>query len=142
MPPSSWPTAGNGRIALRASAMSWRDAVVYQIYVRSFPDSDGDGVGDLAGIRARLDYLADLGIDGLWLTPVNRSPQVDYGYDVSDYERIDPSLGTLAEFDALLADAHSLGIRVVMDLVIGHTSIEHPWFAAFPERYVIARGDR
>jgi oligo-1,6-glucosidase len=106
----------------------WKSAVVYQIYPRSFADSNGDGVGDLGGITGRLDYLKALGIDVIWLSPVYRSPQVDNGYDISDYRDIDPLFGTLAEFDALLARVHELGMKLVMDLVVNHTSDEHPWF--------------
>ena len=106
----------------------WRSAVVYQVYPRSFADSDGDGVGDLRGLIQRLDHLALLGIDVLWLSPVYRSPQDDNGYDISDYQDIDPVFGTLADLDELLAAAHRRGIRVVMDLVVNHTSDEHPWF--------------
>src|ERR687889_443918 len=108
--------------------MWWQDAVVYQIYPRSFQDSDGDGIGDLAGIEARLDHLADLGVDVLWLSPVYPSPQDDAGYDISDYQDIDPTFGTLEEFDALLVAVHERGMRLVMDLVVNHTSDEHPWF--------------
>ena len=106
----------------------WRTAVIYQIYVRSFADSDGDGVGDLPGIRSRLPYLRDLGVDGIWLTPFYPSPGADHGYDVSNYVDVDPQFGTLADFDALVADAHDLGLRVVVDIVPNHTSSEHPWF--------------
>jgi len=106
----------------------WRSAVVYQIYPRSFADSDGDGIGDLGGIRQRLDYLAALGVDVLWLSPVYPSPQDDNGYDISDYQDIDPVFGTLDDFDALLADVHSRDMKLVMDLVVNHTSDEHPWF--------------
>ena len=106
----------------------WKSAVVYQIYPRSFADSNGDGVGDLQGIRGHLDHLAWLGIDAIWLSPFYRSPMADFGYDVSDYCEVDPLFGTLADFDALLADAHALGIRVIVDWVPNHTSDQHPWF--------------
>jgi alpha-glucosidase len=118
------------------SAPWWRDAVVYEIYVRSFADGDGDGLGDLAGIRSRLGYLAELGVDAVWLTPFYPSPDADHGYDVASFVDVDPRFGSLAEFDALLADAHALGLRVVIDLVPNHTSITHPWFAERPEYYV------
>lgn len=108
----------------------WANAVVYQIYPRSFQDSNGDGYGDLKGITSRLEYLAQLGIDAIWLSPVYRSPQDDNGYDISDYRDIDPMFGTLADMDALLAKAHGLGIKIVMDLVVNHTSDEHAWFQA------------
>ncbi len=106
----------------------WTRAVVYQIYPRSFADSNGDGIGDLQGIIAKLDYLADLGIDVIWLSPIYASPQDDNGYDISNYQDIDPTFGTLADFDELLAAAHARGIKIVMDLVVNHTSDEHPWF--------------
>ena len=106
----------------------WRDAVFYEIYPRSFADTNGDGVGDLAGITRRLDYLAELGIDAIWITPFYPSPQVDFGYDVSDYTAVDPQFGTLADFDRLIAEAHRRNIRVVVDLVLNHTSDRHPWF--------------
>jgi alpha-glucosidase len=106
----------------------WRDAVLYEVYVRSFMDSDGDGTGDLAGIRSRLPYLRDLGVDGLWLTPFYPSPGHDHGYDVSDYVDVDARFGSLGDFDALVADAHELGLRVVVDIVPNHTSSDHPWF--------------
>jgi oligo-1,6-glucosidase len=106
----------------------WQRAVVYQIYPRSFADANGDGVGDLAGVHSRLDYLAELGVDVLWLSPVYPSPQDDNGYDISDYQDIDPTFGTLADFDALLAAVHERGMKLVMDLVVNHTSDEHPWF--------------
>jgi len=108
----------------------WRSAVLYQIYVRSFADSDGDGVGDLEGVRSRLPYLRDLGVDGIWLTPFYPSPGADHGYDVANYVDVDPQFGTLADFDALVADAHELELRVVVDIVPNHTSNEHPWFQA------------
>ena len=106
----------------------WMNAVLYQVYPRSFQDSDGDGVGDLTGIVRRLDYLAQLGVDIVWISPVYRSPQADNGYDISDYRDIDPLFGDLETFDALVARAHDLGMRIVMDLVVNHTSVEHPWF--------------
>ncbi|GAB3173300.1 alpha-glucosidase [Myceligenerans halotolerans] len=106
----------------------WKRAVVYQVYPRSFQDSDGDGVGDLRGIRQRLDHLERLGVDVIWLSPVYRSPHADNGYDISDYQDIDPQFGTLEEFDALLAAVHDRGMRLVMDLVVNHTSDQHPWF--------------
>ena len=106
----------------------WKRAVVYQIYPRSFADSDGDGIGDLPGIAARLDHLAELGVDVIWLSPVYPSPQDDAGYDISDYQDIDSTFGSLADFDALLAGVHDRGMKVVMDLVVNHTSDEHPWF--------------
>ncbi len=106
----------------------WKQSVVYQIYPRSFADSDGDGIGDLGGIIAKLDHLAALGVDVLWLSPVYPSPQDDNGYDISDYTDIEPVFGTLADFDELLAGLHQRGIKLVMDLVVNHTSDEHPWF--------------
>jgi alpha-glucosidase len=108
----------------------WRDAVFYQIYVRSFADSDGDGVGDLTGIRNRLPYLRRLGVDALWLTPFYPSPMADHGYDVADPRGVDPLFGGLTGFDELMRDAHALGLRVTIDLVPNHSSDRHPWFAA------------
>jgi alpha-glucosidase len=106
----------------------WRSAVVYQVYVRSFGDANGDGVGDLAGVRARLPYLAELGVDALWFNPWYPSPQADAGYDISDYRAIDPNFGTLAEAEQLIAEARGLGIRTIVDIVPNHVSSEHPWF--------------
>ena len=113
---------------MSADTQWWTSAVVYQIYPRSFADSDGDGVGDLGGVIAHLDHLAALGVDVVWLSPVYRSPHDDNGYDISDYRDIDPTFGTLAQFDELLAGLHERGMKLVMDLVVNHTSDEHPWF--------------
>jgi alpha-glucosidase len=107
----------------------WRGAVLYQIYPRSFADSNGDGLGDLPGIAGKLDYVASLGVDAIWISPFFKSPMKDMGYDVSDYCDVDPSFGTLADFDALVARAHALGLKVMIDLVLSHTSDQHPWFA-------------
>ena len=106
----------------------WRHAVIYEIYPRSFQDSNGDGVGDIKGITSRLDYLHDLGIDAIWITPMYPSPGIDYGYDISDYTAIDPEYGTMADFDNLVAEAKKRNIRVIMDYVINHTSDQHKWF--------------
>lgn len=106
----------------------WKTAVVYQIYPRSFQDSNGDGIGDLQGIVSRLDYLKELGIDAIWLSPVCRSPQDDNGYDISDYQDIDPMFGTLKDMDELIAEAKKRGIRIILDLVLNHSSDEHRWF--------------
>ena len=108
----------------------WQTAVVYQVYPRSFADSNGDGVGDLDGIRHRLDYLAWLGVDALWLSPFYRSPMADFGYDVSDHCAVDPLFGSLADAEGLIADAHARGLRVLVDFVPNHTSDQHPWFVA------------
>ena len=112
----------------RESANWWKNAVIYEIYPRSFQDSNGDGIGDLNGITSRLDYLQKLGINAIWLTPIYPSPQVDFGYDISDYYSIDPQYGTLADFDRLVAAAHQRHIGIIMDLVLNHTSDQHPWF--------------
>ena len=108
----------------------WKHAVIYEIYPRSFQDSNGDGTGDINGITSRLDYLVALGVDALWITPMYPSPQVDFGYDIADYSAIDPQYGTLADFDRLVAEAKKRGLRIVMDLVLNHTSDQHPWFTA------------
>ncbi|HWC84194.1 MAG TPA: glycoside hydrolase family 13 protein [Pseudonocardiaceae bacterium] len=108
----------------------WRDAVIYQVYVRSFADGNGDGVGDLIGVRAHLDHLAELGVDAVWLTPFYPSPMADGGYDVADYRDVDPLFGQLSDAEALIADAHGRGLRVIVDIVPNHTSSAHQWFAA------------
>ena len=114
----------------------WREGVLYQVYPRSFADSDGDGIGDLAGVLGKLDYLRWLGVDGIWLNPINPSPNVDWGYDVTDYTGVHPDLGTLEDVDRLVAEANRRDIRVLLDLVPNHTSIEHPWFRERPDFYV------
>jgi alpha-glucosidase len=106
----------------------WHNAVIYEIYPRSFQDSNGDGIGDLNGITQRLDYLQALGVDAIWIGPMFPSPQVDFGYDISDYENVDPQYGTLADFDHLVAEARSRNIRIILDMVLNHTSDQHPWF--------------
>ncbi len=106
----------------------WRSGVVYQVYPRSFQDSDGDGVGDLAGVRSRLDHLVDLGVDAVWLSPIYRSPMVDFGYDVTDHRDVDPVFGTLDDADRLIAAAHDRGLRLILDFIPNHTSDQHPWF--------------
>ncbi|GGO64415.1 glycoside hydrolase family 13 protein [Nonomuraea cavernae] len=127
----------------------WRDAVIYEVYLRSFADGNGDGVGDLLGLRGRLRYLADLGVDAIWVTPFYPSPMADFGYDVADHRDVDPIFGTLADAKAVIDDAHRLGLRVIMDVVPNHTSDRHAWFrqavAAGPgsperERYVFREG--
>lgn len=111
-----------------STAPWWRGAVIYQIYPRSFQDSNGDGIGDLPGIIERLDYVAGLGVDAIWISPFFRSPMADFGYDIADYRDVDPMFGTLADFDRLVARAHALGLKVIIDQVLSHTSMEHAWF--------------
>ena len=118
--------------------MWWQDAVIYQVYPRSFQDSDGDGIGDLRGIEQRLDHLAWLGVDALWLSPIYPSPMHDFGYDVADYENVDPVFGSLEDFESLVEAARERGLRVLLDLVPCHTSIEHPWFREHPDWYIWA----
>jgi len=135
--------------AARTDDAWWRDAVVYQIYPRSFADGDGDGMGDFAGITSKVPYLSRLGVDAVWISPFYVSPQRDAGYDVADYVDVDPRFGTLADVDAFIAVAHAAGIRVIVDLVPNHSSSAHPWFqaalASAPgsrerARYMVRRG--
>lgn len=113
---------------MAATIKWWQQAVVYQVYPRSFQDTNHDGIGDLKGITAHLDYLKQLGIDVIWLNPIYRSPNDDNGYDISDYQQIAADFGTMADFDELLQAAHDRGLKIIMDLVVNHTSDEHPWF--------------
>src|SRR6476620_10924742 len=106
----------------------WETAVVYQVYIRSFADDNGDGVGDIAGLRSRLPYLESLGVDAVWINPWYPSPMKDAGYDVSDFRAIEPAFGTLADAEAMISEAHRLGIRVLLDLVPNHLSDQHRWF--------------
>ena len=119
----------------------WRGAVIYQIYPRSFQDSNGDGIGDLPGIVERMDYLASLGVDALWVSPFFRSPMRDFGYDIADYRAVDPMFGELADFDQLIAKAHAAGLRVMIDQVLSHTSIEHEWFRESRQNRTNAKAD-
>jgi alpha-glucosidase len=119
----------------------WRGAVIYQIYPRSYQDSNGDGIGDLGGIISRLPYIASLGVDAIWISPFFKSPMKDFGYDVSDYCDVDPMFGTLADFDSLIATAHNLGLRVMIDLVLSHTSDQHAWFAESRVNKINAKAD-
>ena len=128
-PPGS-PRPDSGAPAPQSPRAWWEGAAIYQLYVRSFADGDGDGIGDLAGARAHLPYLAALGIDAIWFNPWYPSPMADAGYDISDYRSIDPVFGTLDDADALIAEAHAHGIRIIIDVVPNHGSDRHPWFAA------------
>src|ERR1700739_3735220 len=119
----------------------WRGAMIYHIYPRRFADSNGDGVCDLPGINAHLEYIASLGVDAIWLSPFYTSPMKDFGYDVADYCNVDPIFGSLADFDQLVARAHSLGLRVVIDQVFSHTSDQHPWFLESRTDRTNARAD-
>lgn len=125
--PQAWAQTKNPGAAGEKHAW-WQDAVFYEVYPRSFADSNNDGVGDLKGITSKLDYLQQLGVNAIWITPCFPSPQVDFGYDVSDYEAIDPMYGTLADFDKLVAEGKKHGIKVILDFVVNHTSDQHPWF--------------
>ena len=142
-------TLQRGRRESPTSQDWWRTAVIYQIYPRSFADADADGIGDLGGIRSRLSYLAALGVDAVWLSPFYPSPLADGGYDITDHQGVDPRLGTLDDFDALVAEAHDLGVRVIIDIVPNHTSDQHPWFvealasapgSAARDRYIFRHG--
>ena len=119
----------------------WRGAVIYQIYPRSFLDTNGDGVGDLPGIVDKLDYIASLGVDAIWISPFFKSPMADFGYDIADYREVDPLFGTMADFDALLAKAHRLGLKVMIDQVLSHTSIAHDWFRQSRENAANTKAD-
>lgn len=137
-----FPTAGRFEEApVPAEKNWWRGAVIYQIYPRSFQDNNGDGVGDLVGITQRLEYVADLGVDAIWLSPFFKSPMKDFGYDVSNYREVDPIFGTLEDFDQLVARAHGLGLKVIIDQVISHTSDQHPWFVESRQSNSNARDD-
>jgi alpha-glucosidase len=118
--------------------MWWEQAVIYQVYVRSFQDTSGDGIGDLPGVTARLEYIAGLGASAVWLSPIYPSPNADYGYDVSNFTDVEPAFGTLEDLDALVARAHGLGLKVLLDFVPCHTSVAHPWFREHPDYYVWA----
>lgn len=124
-----------------SDASWWRGAVIYQIYPRSFLDTNGDGVGDLPGIVERLDYVASLGVDAIWISPFFKSPMADFGYDIADYRDVDPLFGTLADFDRLLTKAHGLGLKVMIDQVLSHTSVEHAWFHESRESRDNAKAD-
>src|SRR6201996_5813600 len=139
------PTAGPNTFRAAATPSSdqtwWKHAVVYEIYPRSFQDSNGDGIGDLNGITQRLDYLQKLGVDAIWIGPMYPSPQVDFGFDISDYENVDPQYGPLADFDRLVSEARKRGIRILLDMVLNHTSGQHPWFKGAATSRADARHD-
>ena len=122
-------TRSGGEGAMSDATPWWQGAVIYQIYVRSFCDSNGDGYGDFAGLESKLDYIARLGVDAIWLSPIHPSPNRDWGYDVSDYQNIDKMYGTLADFDKLQKLGQDHGIKIIFDFVVNHTSDQHPWFA-------------
>jgi alpha-glucosidase len=139
-----WPRFGPRRAAATRAVPAepwWKHSIIYEVYLRSFQDADGDGVGDLAGIVCRLDYLESLGVDAIWITPPYPSPQVDAGYDVSDYRAIDPRYGTLEDFDRVIVEAAKRGIRVLLDMVLNHTSDQHPWFLEAARARDCARHD-
>ena len=128
LPSSVTPAEAKTAATPSSDATWWKHAVIYEIYPRSFQDSNGDGIGDLNGITQRLDYLKELGVDAIWISPMYPSPQVDFGYDISDYENVDPQYGTLADFDRLVAEAKKRDIRICLDMVLNHTSDKHTWF--------------
>src|SRR5579875_2729748 len=119
---------GGGAAMAPGDADWWKSAVIYEIYPRSYGDTNGDGIGDLNGITEHLDYLQKTGIDAIWIAPMYPSPQVDFGYDISDYENVDPQYGTLADFDRLQQQAKQHGVRIILDMVMNHTSDKHKWF--------------
>src|SRR5919199_1596460 len=123
-----WASIDVRRVACMQEPAWWQRGAIYQIYPRSFADSNGDGIGDLQGIREHLDYLANLSVEGIWLSPIYPSPMADFGYDVSDYRDVDPVFGTLADLDQLVEDCHARNLRVILDWVPNHTSDQHPWF--------------
>ena len=128
-------------MSLESAQPWWKGAVIYQIYPRSYQDTNGDGVGDLKGITQRLDHVASLGVDGVWISPFFTSPMRDFGYDVADYCDVDPAFGTLEDFDALLSRAHALGLKIIIDQVYAHSSDAHAWFAESREDRTNARAD-
>ena len=134
-------TATQQSASQQSAAPWWKHAVFYELYPRSFADSDNNGLGDINGITSKLDYLKQLGVDAIWITPCYPSPQVDFGYDVSDYENIDPQYGTLADFDRLVSEGQKRGIRIIMDFVMNHTSDRHPWFIDSKSSKTAARRD-
>ena len=140
-PKSVGTEAGKQAMGKLDDAPWWRGAVIYQIYPRSFLDSNGDGIGDLPGILTRLDYIADLGVDAIWISPFFKSPMADFGYDIADYRDVDPMFGTLADFDAVVSKAHALGLKVMIDQVLSHTSAEHAWFKESRENRTNAKAD-
>ena len=125
---TAWSLPLPAQTSSSAAGPWWKHAVIYELYPRSFQDTDGDGVGDLNGITSRLDYLKDLGVDAIWITPAYPSPQIDFGYDISNYTAIDPQFGTMADMDNLFREAKKRGLRVIMDLVPNHTSDQIAWF--------------
>lgn len=122
------PTEDRPVVAAAGDPDWWRGAVIYQVYPRSFQDTNNDGIGDLSGIIHRMEYLSKLGVDAIWISPFFKSPMLDFGYDISGFRDVDPMFGSMGDFDALIERAHSLGIKILIDLVLSHTSMEHRWF--------------